>query len=63
MKGDEVLDIYKEKENEVLKSDKYPRIKKALENGRTLDEIEMEIQVGLGDTYFSEYVDLMGIKE
>lgn len=63
MKGDEVLDIYKEKENEALKTDKYPRIKRALENGSTLDEIEMEIQVGLGDTYFSEYVDLMGIKE
>lgn len=57
------MDTYKEKENEALKSDKYPRIKRALENGRTLDEIEMEIQVGLGDAYFSEYINLMGIKE
>lgn len=55
------MDIYEKKERKALKSDKYPRIKKALENGRTLDEIEMEIQLGLGDAYFSEYVDLMGV--
>lgn len=55
------MDIYKEKEREVLASNKYPRIKRALENGETLDAIEMEIQVGLGDAYFNEYIDLMGV--
>lgn len=61
IREDKTMDIYKEKEREVLASNKYPHIKRALENGKTLDAIEMEIQVGLGDAYFGEYVELMSV--
>lgn len=58
------MSIYTEKEQEArANKDKYPNINKALDRGGNLDAIEMEIQVGLGDAYYHEYVDLMGFKE